>query len=337
MADRPLPRVAIACQGGGTHTAFTAGVLRTLMRGGGYRVVALSGTSGGAICALLAWYGFLTGGPDEAARLLEGFWWDIRAGSPLDLIANSWQIFAIRLFGLDELLAYSPFVDRTFMRVQLARRLQQWVDFSRVRELARDNELRLMVGAVDVLAGEHRVFDSARCEVSLEAVLASAAVPNLFRAVRIQDSLYWDGLLSQNPPVRDLHEADPDELWLVQVEPRRRSREPLSPVEILDRRTELAGNLSVDQELYFIQTMNRLVAEGSLPAALYRHIDIRRITLEEDLDVASKGYRAPSFIERLMRHGEAEAEDFLARLAAGEAESEELAPKYRRGHSTGRA
>lgn len=328
MADRHLPRVAIACQGGGAHTAFTAGVLKRLLRAGEYRIVALSGTSGGAICALLSWYGFLTGGPDEAARLLDGFWGEIKAGSPIDLITNSWQIFAIRMFGLDELLAYSPFVDRTFMRVQLARRLQKWVDFSRVREVARDNELRLMVGAVDVLAGRHRVFDSAHCEISLESVLASAAVPNLFRAVRVQGSLYWDGLLSQNPPVRDLHEADPDELWLVQVEPRHRDREPLSPVEILDRRTELAGNLSVDQELYFIQTMNRLVAEGALPESRYRRIHIRRITLEEDLDVASKGYRAPSFIERLMRIGEGEAESFLSRMASGTAESEDLPPKY---------
>src|SRR5215212_8673924 len=62
-------RVAIACQGGGSHTAFTAGVLKGLLRSGllqEHEVVALSGTSGGAVCALLAWHNLLKG--DAAGR-----------------------------------------------------------------------------------------------------------------------------------------------------------------------------------------------------------------------------------------------------------------------------
>jgi NTE family protein len=69
-------RIAVACQGGGSHTAFTAGALRKLLTRDrdGYEFVAFSGTSGGAVCALLAWYGLLSGGRDEAAKLLETFW-----------------------------------------------------------------------------------------------------------------------------------------------------------------------------------------------------------------------------------------------------------------------
>ena len=66
--------VAIACQGGGSHTAFTGGALQRLLVDANHRIVALSGTSGGAVCALLAWYGLLTGGAAEAGRLLERFW-----------------------------------------------------------------------------------------------------------------------------------------------------------------------------------------------------------------------------------------------------------------------
>ena len=38
-------------------------------------------------------------------------------------------------------------------------------------------------------------------------ILASAAVPTLFRAVHLGGHLYWDGLFAQNPPVHDLPDA----------------------------------------------------------------------------------------------------------------------------------
>ncbi len=64
MASKKIrKRIAIACQGSGSHTAFTAGVLKKILsqRDKTYDIVALSGTSGGAICAALTWYGLLTG------------------------------------------------------------------------------------------------------------------------------------------------------------------------------------------------------------------------------------------------------------------------------------
>jgi len=72
-------RVVIACQGGGSYTAFTAGVLKRLLGAGeltGLEVAGLSGTSGGAVCALLAWYALLDGDPVRAGQLLDQFWAD---------------------------------------------------------------------------------------------------------------------------------------------------------------------------------------------------------------------------------------------------------------------
>jgi hypothetical protein len=80
--------------------------------------------------------------------------------------------------------------------------------------------------------------------------------------------VFWDGLFSQNPPVRELTEARPDEIWVIQIDPERRAEEPKSMVDILDRRNELAGNLSLYQELYFIEKINDLVdklGEGESP------------------------------------------------------------------------
>jgi NTE family protein len=73
----PKTRIAIACQGGGSHTAFTAGVLRRLLDGpeiDEYDVVGLSGTSGGAVCALLAWTALREGDRHRARPLLDAFW-----------------------------------------------------------------------------------------------------------------------------------------------------------------------------------------------------------------------------------------------------------------------
>ena len=92
------PRVAIACQGGGSHTAFTAGALRGLL-GADAEIVALSGTSGGAICALLAWYGLVQGDREAGARLLQSFWRDVAARSPWDRLANDVSLAAARLIG----------------------------------------------------------------------------------------------------------------------------------------------------------------------------------------------------------------------------------------------
>src|SRR3712207_9481871 len=91
--------VAIACQGGGSHTAFTGGVLQRLLADEDSRVVGLSGTSGGAVCALLAWYGLLTGGATEAGRLLERFWEANAATTLSGKLANAWLVGLARLEG----------------------------------------------------------------------------------------------------------------------------------------------------------------------------------------------------------------------------------------------
>jgi predicted acylesterase/phospholipase RssA len=80
----------------------------------------------------------------------------------------------------------------------------------------------LLIGAVDVLSGRFRTFNRRRDRITAATVLASAAIPNLFRAVRLEDGTYWDGLFSQNPPVRELFEAEPDELWVIQINPQQR-------------------------------------------------------------------------------------------------------------------
>ena len=179
----------------------------------------------------------------------------------------------------------------------------------------------LLIGAVDVLSGEFRAFNSRREAITAEMVLASAAIPTLFRSVRVGDGTYWDGLFSQNPPVRELVDTRPDELWVIQINPRRWDGEPKTVAEIADRRNELAGNLSLHQELGFIEKIDQLLAEGRLAAdgkykqIVVRLIELSRPRLSRSLGTASKLNRDPAFIRDLIAHGEARGAEFLAALA----------------------
>lgn len=313
-------QVAIACQGGGSHTAFTAGVLKHLLseyENQSYELVAFSGTSGGAVCATAAWYGLLAGGAEHAVETIEGVWQDFSAHSPLDKITNKWTVrmaqFAARG---GPMLAISPY-DLPFTsngRDQFLSTLESHIDFDQIPSLAADTTLDLIVGAADVTEGEFNTFHNEA--VTSEAVLASAAIPTLFEAVEIDNHWYWDGLFSQNPPIRDFltmpreAEEKPDEIWIIQINPKHREEVPESIEDIGDRRNELAGNLSLYQEIYFIRQVNDLIERGDLPEE-YKPIDIKFIELGSDLSAPSKLDRDPEFVKQLMQRGERRAERFL--------------------------
>jgi NTE family protein len=306
--------VAIACQGGGSHTAFTGGVLQRLLADEDSRVVALSGTSGGAVCALLAWYGLLTGGAAEAGRLLERFWEANAATTLSGKLANAWLVGLARLEGRVSLPTVSPYAYPDVAGPALTDLLTDHVDvdrLARLQESAPGDQPLLLVGAVDVLSGDFQAFSSRRGEITVNAVLASAAVPLLFRAVEERGRYYWDGLFSQNPPVRELPDAGPEEIWVVRINPRARPTEPRSVGDIADRRNELAGNLSLEQELYVIRKVNQWADRLGPP---YRRIEVREITLDLDLDLPSKLDRSPAFLRRLFDAGRERADAFLAGL-----------------------
>ena len=330
MSTEDTKRVAIACQGGGSHTAFTAGVLQRLLREPmpNRKITALSGTSGGAVCALATWYGLHTGGEQRAVDLLDAVWEDIAATSVPDRLTSTASVLSARLVErggwVPQVSPYdNPFAD--WGRDQFEQLLETHVDFDRIDanpEMTRSPP-RLIVGAVNVAKGEFTTFEGE--QITPEAVLASAAIPTLFEAVHIDGDPHWDGLFSQNPPVKQFLESPPqtdesdetdekpDEIWVIQINPRKRTDEPRSLAAIADRRNELAGNLSLHQELEFIKQVNEWVDDDVLPDK-YKQIDIKRITLDRNLDPASKLNRSPSFIRDLMQEGEEQADGFLEQV-----------------------
>lgn len=320
MPNRPSARVAIACQGGGSHTAFTAGVLKALLRGipgakgnsaGEVEVVALSGTSGGAICALLAWDGLLHGEPERGVGKLECFWADNAASDPWSALLNQWLQCVLRMGTFMALPTVSPYAVPPWGPRQIRAMLERRVDFTALREAARrPGAPGLLIGAVEVRSGKFEVFRGP--ELCVEAVLASIAVPRLFPAVAVPGrGEYWDGLLSQNPPVRDLADYEPDELWVVQVNPPTRKDVPTTADAITDRQNELACNLSLEQELWFIEKVNGFLRDEGLAGERYRPTRVHRIIMQRDLDYVSKLDRSPRFLSDLMAYGEEAGDRFL--------------------------
>ncbi|CAG0970892.1 MAG: patatin-like phospholipase family protein [Candidatus Methanoperedens sp.] len=411
-----MVNIAIACQGGGSHTAFTAGVLKRILKENEkkYDIIALSGTSGGAICALLTWYGLLTEDSNKAIKLLDSFWRDISANTFGDMLLNEWIVETSYI--QDKILVpqISPYDFLPFYQEYLKSLVEKQVDFKKINEFE-NPEPELIIGAVDVLSGNFSVFKNSM--VSSDVIMASAAIPTFFRAVPvdtylfswdeipgndsvrlidflkknynidwlktakiekiddnktirasvegnylslslnneknkanlkiddvrtdefiakkeddgtlniIKKSQYWDGLFSQNPPLRDLVDGvnvKPDEIWVIQVNPEKIPKLPESVGAIRDRRNELAGNLSLYQELYFIEKVNEWIEKGLLKKGKYKHINVRFIKMLRELDVGTKLDRNPKFIQDMMIYGEEQAGEFIKQLPSEPVKKEEF-------------
>lgn len=324
-----MKTVAIACQGGGSHCAFTAGVLQGLLRQldpARFSIIGLSGTSGGALCAAIAWYSLLLGDREQGARLLDSFWHAISAQSPWDLALNDTLVWLGRVGESFALPEASPYQFPATGQERLAQALEAHIAFDQLDRLVKPDSPSLLIGAVNILTGKFTVFEPRDADpakrITVQTLLASAALPTLFRAVRIGEDLYWDGLFSENPPIRDFLvqpqtvAEKPDEIWVIQINPQTRSDEPTSVHTIGDRRNELSGNLSLNQEVRFVQQVNDWLLRGWLSTANFKLIEVRPIVLDLSLDYASKLDRNPAFVRRLIEHGEQAATVFLQGLPA---------------------
>src|SRR3954467_2891659 len=152
-------RVAIACQGGGSHAAFVAGILCKLLGPDlrdRFELAAISGTSGGAVCASLAWAGLIAEGPNDALRRLQGFWNDLEVRDVLDAWTNFWSVWLARAPITAEV---SPYAYVPIAEPRLRELLAAHLALARLPiDLDRRARPKLLIGATDILAGEGVVF-----------------------------------------------------------------------------------------------------------------------------------------------------------------------------------
>ena len=320
MPAASKPNVAVACQGGGSHAAFAAGVLIEILQprhAERFELVALSGASGGAVCAVLAWSGLIRpgGGLAKATELLAAFWDELSPHDWWDAATNFWAVWGARLpitWEISPYLVYAPAEPR------LRSLLEKHVALD---ELPRAREARrrpaLFLGATDIRHGGGVAFGGD--DLTYDDIIASAAVPPLFRAVHARGTLFWDGLFGRNPPIREFTDLEerPDEIWIVRINPAGRDVEPMTMPEIVDRRNELSGNLALDQELFFIKKINDLRAECKELQDRYKHVEVREVGLDLDLDYPSKLDRDADHVRRLLRKGRERAPLFFADGSSG--------------------
>jgi len=312
--------VAIACQGGGSHTAFAAGVLARVFEDvpEGYSIDGFSGTSGGAITAAAAWDALRREGPDAVPDRVHSLWDAIATATPTEQLANYYNVWwaGMEISGAP-IPSISPYDSPTAWagQEQLREDIERYVDFDRAVE---PDDPALYVSTVDVLAGKFRTFGPA--EVTTDVLLASAAAPIVFPAVDLDGRPHWDGLFAFNPPLKPLltEPADvadkPDEIWLVRVNPDERETEPRTLRAIADRRRELSGDISLKEQIDFIDRVSEWVEAGYLPRDEYKSVTVRPLQLSKTLPLRSRIDRDPDLIWDLFECGRSTADDFLGEL-----------------------
>lgn len=294
----PKTKIAIACQGGGSQTAFTAGVLKALFEEDVHKrfdIVSLSGTSGGAICATLAWYALAKGDKEPWRRLID-FWNENTAQTPAEEAFNHYVVESLRSVNRGHVPQFNLSPSSPYLKSMLGaatsgfrphftdfqKLLEAHIDFQELQKWgARATSPVLLLGAVNVLTGRLAKFNSKETPIRVEHILASCAVPNIFPAVEFDGGAYWDGLFSDNPPVNELIQARhvgaenlPHEIWVIKINPTCSNVVPSAPEAISDRRNELIGNVSLFQQLDSITFINELMLKNAFRKEFLSQFDV---------------------------------------------------------------
>lgn len=317
-------RISLALQGGGTHGAFTWGVLERLLEDERLEIDGLSGTSAGAINGAMVVEGLLEGGPEAAIAALDRFWRSIAAklaispiqATPIEKLVwghdLTWSL-AWRTFDtLSRVLSPYQLNPFPYSYNPLRDALEDSIDFERLRMEAKAP--RLFVSATSVRTGKPRVFT--RRELTVDALLASACLPQVFKAVEIDGEPYWDGGYLGNPALWPLYDqGGPPDIVLVQLNPQVREEAPTTASDIVNRLNEITFNGSLMAEMRAIDFVQRLLDAGRLEQPRYRRLFIHVIEDEERMrrfKLSTKFNGDWDFLSTLRRYGREAAEAWLA-------------------------
>jgi NTE family protein len=310
--------VDLALQGGGSHGAFTWGVLDRLIEEPWLRIDAISGTSAGAMNAALVADGWTQGGSEGARAALEAYWRRVsRAAafspmqrSPLDRLMGRWTLDTSPAYVAMDLMArvLSPYDLNPLGLNPLRTILADSIDFGRLANAP----IRLFITATNVRTGRGRIFRNA--EITADVLLASACLPTMFQAIEIDGDPYWDGGYAGNPTLTPLvRESDAHDTILVQINPRERPDTPRTASEILDRLNEISFNSPLMKELRMIALLRQVADPGHGEGARWAGMRTHRIMSDKlaALGASSKLNAEWEFVSLLKEEGRKSADAFL--------------------------
>ena len=322
-SDRDPALVDLALQGGGSHGAFTWGVLDRLLEEPWLRFEGISGTSAGAMNGAVLVAGFAAGGAEGARSALTAFWERVSHSarfspirrSPMDVMLGRWTLDTSPFYLAFDLASrvFSPYDLNPRGNNPLRDVLADSVDFSQVAK----SPIRLFVTATNVRTGRGRVFRNA--EITPDVLLASACLPTLFQAIEIEGEPYWDGGYSGNPTITPLvRECKSQDTLLVAVNPVERAGTPRTAREILDRLNEVSFNATLLKELRMIALLRQVADLGRCEGAQWAQMRIHLIasSVLPTLGASSKFNAEWDFLCMLRDEGRRCAEAFLDAKAA---------------------
>jgi len=315
-----LSVVNLALQGGGAHGAFTWGVLDYLLEDGRLGFEAISGTSAGAMNAVVMASGLLDGGNEGARAALARYWAAVAASMPMSATIASADGHGVALApAFKSMLRWANYFSPEHLNPYdlnpLRDILTAQVDFERLR---RDSTLKLFVATTNANSGRLRLFH--RAELSVDVLLASACLPTVNRAVEIDGEPYWDGGYAANPAVFPLfYECDSQDIVLVLLSPLKHKGTPSSVQDIRERVLEFAFTATFLREMRMFAHLREYVAESRFPISRFERriagthfhvIDAQEFM--SDLTAESKLAANMQFFDTLKELGRERARAWLA-------------------------
>ncbi len=317
VKPRPRQLIDLALQGGGSHGAFTWGVLDRLLEEPWIEIEGISGTSAGAMNAAVLVDGYARDGRAGAREALARFWQQVSDAaalsplqrSPLDVVLGRWTLDHSPVYLALDLMArvFSPY---DFGSANpLAQILTASVDFSRLARAP----IKLFITATNVRTGRPRVFRNA--DLSPEVLIASACLPTLFQAAMIDGEAYWDGGYAGNPTITPLvRECVADDILLVAINPVERPELPRTARDILNRVNEVSFNAVLLKELRMIALLRQVADPGGAETAHWARMRIHVVRSERlmEFGASSKLNAEGAFLALLRDEGRRAADAFLA-------------------------
>ncbi|ARU04147.1 patatin [Comamonas serinivorans] len=316
-SDAPKRRINLALQGGGAHGAFTWGVLDALLEDGRIEFEGISGTSAGAMNAAVMAHGFAQAfarnqrgrlAAQSARDALRAFWTQV--GAVGSMAAAGMAVPGVQLLMSAMARVMSPYQANPLDINPLRSLLEQQVDFEAI---ARQRTLKLFIGATNVRTGRAEIFSGKR--VTVDALMASACLPQLFKAVEIDGEAYWDGGYTGNPPLYPLtYGTVSSDVLIVQINPIVREDVPDRVADIQDRVNQITFNAPLIAETRAIAFVRKLMEQGRLDTALYRSLFLHRIDGGEALlalNPSSKLNATSGLVEHLFVEGRLAGQTWL--------------------------
>jgi NTE family protein len=310
--------IDLALQGGGSHGAFTWGVLDRLLEEPWLRIEAISGTSAGAMNAAVLVDAFMDGGADAARAGLERFWAQVSRAAllspfrrgPLDILLGRWTLDLSPPFIAMDLASrlLSPYDLNPGGHNPLRDILAEVIHFERLTAAP----IKLFITATNVRTGRGRVFRNH--ELSPDVLLASACLPTLFQAVEIDGESYWDGGYSGNPTFTPLvRDCESNDTILVAINPVQRPGTPRTAREILNRLNEISFNAVLIKELRMAALLRRVADPGSTEGAGWAKMRVHLVSspMMTELGYSSKLNAEWAFLSMLRDEGRRAAAEFI--------------------------